>query len=69
MQILNTGSSQIIKWSIGMKSNDNTKEYAWNSFSKTGKIGYYLFYKALTEYGETNGTEAARNTAKKNSIP
>ena len=29
-------------------------KYAWETFSKTGKIGYYLFYKALTyeEYDE-----------------
>lgn len=48
--------------------NDNIKGFAWDSFSKTGKIGYYLFYKALSEFGGKNGTDRNRDSDKKDGI-
>ena len=43
-----------------MSDKNDTTSFAWDSFSKTGKIGYYLFYRALSQFGEkdtdiTNG--------------
>ena len=37
-----------------MASENDARQFAWDSFSKTGQIGYYLFYRALT-FGETDG--------------
>ena len=51
-----------------MKNNKNVQSYAWDTFSKTGKIGYYLFYKALSEYGEHSGTDNKGHNAEKDTI-
>ncbi|MBQ9950146.1 MAG: hypothetical protein IJO93_05450 [Clostridia bacterium] len=51
-----------------MKKHD-AREFAWDSFSKTGKIGYYLFYKALSQYGDTYGKDASRCNTQEKRIP
>lgn len=53
-----------------MARNENDiKNLAWNSFSKTGKIGYYLLFRAVSEYGGKIGTDNNGDCDPKNPIP
>ena len=48
-------------------TNQNAEKYAWENFSKTGQIGYYLLYRALT-YGETDGHNDQGNSHTENGV-
>ena len=48
-----------------MNDKNDTTSFAWDSFSKTGKIGYYLFYRALSQFGENDVLDRERNSDKK----
>ena len=39
-----------------MEKKDGARQFAWDNFSRTGQIGYYLFYRALT-FGEADVQE------------
>ena len=41
--------------------NKSIEKMAWDSFSKTGKIGYYLFYRALQRMDENDGAGGKGN--------